>query len=253
MIQKLLFLALVIAHTLVCNAQSTNYRCNRKVVMFIQQNGLANQTRLTLADIRDEAGVKKELLPVVVIPWDGYSSRLSSLGIKAADSQCGWVVQCDSQGLPSSVLSKVFSEESREGARRLFQAWVNQSPLDLSDNEASSDTVKSQVEGWRSAWADRSASRFLSFYSPIYWHAEKDLSYAGWEKDRAANFASKKEITVDISGVSVNFPHPYEARATFHQVYSSIPRYSDRGTKTLIFFRHKDGTWKIVKESWKAD
>jgi ketosteroid isomerase-like protein len=108
--------------------------------------------------------------------------------------------------------------------------------------------VEAAVHAWARAWAAKDMNAYLASYGKEFDPPGKQ-SRAAWEAERRSRILGKKQITVQITDLSVSV-NGNKAVARFHQNYSADAlKVSSRKTLDLV----KTGDrWTIVRESTGA-
>lgn len=110
--------------------------------------------------------------------------------------------------------------------------------------------VEAGLESWRSDWADKSVTAYLSHYSNAFW--SKSHNAASWRKRKKNVAAGKTWQKVNLSALSL-FAYPKAASngkemivANFHQQYDSNNFQSDMDKR--LYLVKEEGKWRILYE-----
>ena len=119
--------------------------------------------------------------------------------------------------------------------------WVDAGAL-----AAERSSLAAALEQWRADWQSRDTPRYLSHYSTRF--SSGTENYATWAEHKGTVNASKKWITVGLSGVGM-FRYPRERDfvvVTFTQDYRSNGL--SNVMKKRQYWVKEDGRWKILYE-----
>ncbi len=111
------------------------------------------------------------------------------------------------------------------------------------DDESSG--VEKRTREWAEAWQSRNLDRYMSFYSPEFVNADKDLK--DWHEYKRAVFASYKEMKINFDTIRV-ITHPKYALTVMNQDFRGDKRFVSVGRKMLYWMRGSDGVWYITRE-----
>lgn len=114
--------------------------------------------------------------------------------------------------------------------------------------EASQAKLEKWLESWRNTWETKSLDAYMEFYDKDFYATK--MNRAQWREYKARLGKLYTSISVKISE-PIAFEDRGRAVVRFVQMYSSN-QVSDLGEKTLHLVK-RDGEWKIVSETWKAD
>ncbi len=111
---------------------------------------------------------------------------------------------------------------------------------------APQDTLKTEVERWRQAWAARDVEAYLAFYSPGFQPANGQ-SRDEWAAGRRRIIGSRKSIVLSLSDLQLQADAPDRWRTQFLQDYASDGLVEKQLPKTLEWAL-EEGQWRIVAE-----
>lgn len=114
--------------------------------------------------------------------------------------------------------------------------------------EASQAKLEKWLESWRNTWETKSLDAYMEFYDKDFYATK--MNRAQWREYKARLGKLYTSISVKISE-PIAFEDRGRAVVRFVQLYTSN-QVSDLGEKTLHLVK-RDGEWKIVSETWKAD
>ncbi len=118
----------------------------------------------------------------------------------------------------------------------------------ITEMEASQAKLEAWLENWRNTWETKSLDAYMEFYDTDF-NAMK-MNKSQWRDYKAKLGKLYTQITVKISQ-PIALEHRNRAVVRFVQSYSSN-QISDLGEKTLHLIK-RDGEWKILSETWRAD
>lgn len=118
----------------------------------------------------------------------------------------------------------------------------------ISEMEASQAKLEKWLESWRNTWETKSLDEYMKFYDEDF--KAMGMNKAAWREYKAKLGKLYTSINVRISE-PMAFEHRGRAIVRFVQSYSSN-QMSDLGEKTLHLVT-RNGEWKILSETWKAD
>ncbi len=102
---------------------------------------------------------------------------------------------------------------------------------------------------WADAWKARDLERYMSFYSPEFVNADKNLK--AWHAYKRAVFGSYKEMKIDFDTTRV-ITHPKYALSVMNQDFRGDKRFISIGRKMLYWMRGADGNWYITREVFEG-
>ncbi len=111
-------------------------------------------------------------------------------------------------------------------------------------SRATEDGVKSTVQAWAAAWANKDVPAYLGFYAASF-ETPDGLARGAWEAQRKERIERPKSIKIDVTFKSVKVKGN-EATAIFRQTYRS-DTVNSNNTKTLKLVRAGD-KWLIQSE-----
>ena len=114
------------------------------------------------------------------------------------------------------------------------------------DNRQKTIEINEMVDGWLEAWNQKDLQAYSAYYSDDF--RVGNLSRKWWLGDKKIKFARDGDIEVTAENRKVTVEME-EAVVVFEQRYRS-QAYRDNGLKIMRLTK-KDGSWKIVSESWK--
>jgi murein L,D-transpeptidase YafK len=121
------------------------------------------------------------------------------------------------------------------------------------EDEAKSDREKllSLLSAWIKAWKDRDQEAYFGLYAEDFRLEEKNMSFQAFRKYRGRLMTEAKILEVSAENPeAVISPGDQKGQVSFTQSYKS-DTINDRGTK-ILYFRKRDGNWKIIGETWRA-
>lgn len=104
--------------------------------------------------------------------------------------------------------------------------------------------VRSAVLGWASAWSNKNAREYLSFYAKDFQVPDRK-SRKDWEEERAQRVTKPGNIKVTIAELDIRLNGEH-ATARFKQHYDSA-NFNSASGKTLELAQ-RNGHWQIVQE-----
>lgn len=105
--------------------------------------------------------------------------------------------------------------------------------------------VMNAVNGWASAWSDKDAKKYLSFYAKDF-ATPGGVSRSAWESTRQQRISKPQFIKVGIDNAKVTLTDSTHATVTFKQNYKSSTL-NEVGSKTLVMVKSGDA-WLIKEE-----
>jgi murein L,D-transpeptidase YafK len=105
--------------------------------------------------------------------------------------------------------------------------------------------VEMRTREWADAWKARNLERYMSFYSPEFVNADKNLK--AWHEYKRAVFGTYKEMKIEFDTVRV-ITHPKYALSVMNQDFRGDNRFVSIGRKMLYWMRGSDGNWYITRE-----
>ncbi len=129
----------------------------------------------------------------------------------------------------------------------LAAAWAAPMLVAGAASETDGAQVRQLVRDWADAWSDGRFDEYLSYYLGDF--RGQHGSRAAWKEQRRSRVAGRKDISIDLGPVLVQFnlDDPNIARAVFLQSYKS-PTWCDVVEKTLDLQRTPAG-WRISGET----
>jgi hypothetical protein len=107
--------------------------------------------------------------------------------------------------------------------------------------------IRTGLKSWVNAWQSRNVPLYLSFYSKDF--KDHKRSRPKWEAFRRQSLNNSSNILIKITDLKTHASNNLVIRVTFIQRFKS-DTISDIGMKELAWAK-EDGTWKIIKETWK--
>lgn len=111
------------------------------------------------------------------------------------------------------------------------------------------DELKSLLQGWRAAWANRDTDAYLAFYAADFQGAADTPEE--WRANRKRIIGQAKSIDIQLGDTKIDLKGDDLATLTFPLDYVSN-RFEDHGIKVLEV-RRSAGKWLIEGETFIAD
>lgn len=148
-------------------------------------------------------------------------------------------------------IARQMPELSAGGTAGAFAAAPLPTPIRSASGEGGDDRqetveINEMVNGWLEAWNQKDLQAYSAYYSDDF--RAGNLSRKWWMGDKKVKFARDGDIEVTAQNLKVTVEME-EAVVLFEQRYQS-QAYRDNGLKIMKLTK-KDGSWKIVSESWK--
>ena len=124
---------------------------------------------------------------------------------------------------------------------------TNREPKKTSDNvdgTAEFEPIAKNIRAWASAWSNKNAKEYLSFYSPNF-KPEDKLSYSEWSQQRTQRVTKPGTISVQVQIIKITGTDK-KAVAKIYQKYSSTNLKVD--VIKFLDFSNEQGKWVITRE-----
>ncbi len=220
--------------------KETQYNERKRAYLAQSPNG--NWRTLHAVQNQDLAPTILALLPTK----NGHSIKISELAVATTDlvSATNPPEQnpTPSVGIPVPPPAKnnSLTAKAPETALKAAKPARSKPTQSVSDKD---NELRSFVEKWRSAWANKDIETYMNCYSPSF--KSGNLRRDEWRAKKTVLNQKYKFITVNISNLVIE-THGSGAKATFQQTYRS-DQLQTSGTKTLHLINRK-GRWMIENE-----
>ncbi|MBS1209597.1 MAG: hypothetical protein H6R19_1995 [Proteobacteria bacterium] len=104
--------------------------------------------------------------------------------------------------------------------------------------------VRSAVQAWATAWSNKNAKEYLSYYAKDFQVPDKK-SRKAWEEERTQRVTKPGNIKVSLSDIDISVKGN-DATVRFKQHYDSTT-FSSASGKTLVM-TYRSGRWQIQQE-----
>jgi murein L,D-transpeptidase YafK len=109
-------------------------------------------------------------------------------------------------------------------------------------------SLRAATAGWAEAWQQRDLKKYISYYDDDFKHPNGG-GRKGYEDYKKRVFAGYKKMTVGIKDIRV-FTHEAYGVSIMNQNFNGDNRFIANGKKILYWSKQKDGSWRILNESF---